>query len=79
MLILTRRPGETVMIGQDVSVTVLGVRRDQVRLGIDAPQHIAVHRHEVYKRILKELSAEQSEDASAEQSEHAMDTEASTK
>ena len=62
-MILTRRPGETVMIGRDVSVTVLGVRRDQVRLGIDAPPQVAVHRHEVYQRILKELSAEQSEQA----------------
>lgn len=51
MLILTRRLNETVMIGDDVTVTVLGVKGGQVRLGINAPQDVAVHREEVYERI----------------------------
>jgi len=51
MLILTRRIGETVMIGQDVTVTVLGVKGQQVRLGIGAPKDVAVHREEIYERI----------------------------
>ncbi|HYX73412.1 MAG TPA: carbon storage regulator CsrA [Steroidobacteraceae bacterium] len=51
MLILTRRIGESVMIGDDVSLKVLGVKGDQVRVGIDAPKHIAVHREEIYERI----------------------------
>lgn len=51
MLILSRRVGETVMIGEDVTVTVLGVQRNQVRIGFDAPKHVAVHREEIYSRI----------------------------
>ena len=51
MLILTRRVGESVMIGDDVTVTVLGVKGSQVRVGINAPKQVPVHRQEVYDRI----------------------------
>jgi carbon storage regulator len=58
MLILTRRVGETVMIGDDVTITVLGVKGNQVRVGINAPKSIAVHREEIYERIKREHAAE---------------------
>lgn len=54
MLILTRRVGETLMIGNDVTVTVLGVKGNQVRVGINAPKTIAVHREEIYERVKRE-------------------------
>lgn len=57
MLILTRRVGETLMIGDDVSVTVLAVKGNQVRIGVDAPKEVAVHREEIYERIKKEENA----------------------
>jgi carbon storage regulator len=51
MLILTRRPGESVKIGEDITVTVLRIRGSQLRLGFTAPQHVTVHREEVYQRL----------------------------
>lgn len=54
MLILTRRVGESLMIGDDVNVTVLGIRGNQVRIGVDAPKDVAVHREEIYDRIQQE-------------------------
>jgi carbon storage regulator len=54
MLILTRRVGETVMIGDNVTVTVLGVKGNQVRIGVNAPKDVAVHREEIYERIKRE-------------------------
>lgn len=61
MLILTRRIGETIRINDDISVTVLGVNGRQVRLGVEAPEQVAVHREEIYQRI----QAEQSEGTAA--------------
>ena len=61
MLILTRRVGETVMIGDDVTITVLGVKGNQVRVGINAPKHVAVHREEIYERIKREQQSDEVE------------------
>ena len=63
MLILTRRVGETLMVGDDVTVTVLGVKGNQVRIGVNAPKDVSVHREEIYQRIQKEKAdAQQSGD-----------------
>ena len=59
MLILTRKVNETLMVGDDVSVTVLGIKGGQIRLGINAPREIAVHRQEVYERIKQESGGDE--------------------
>ncbi len=61
MLILTRRVGESLMIGDEVSVTILGVKGNQVRIGINAPKNVAVHREEIYQRIHHELPEDSSD------------------
>ena len=62
MLILTRRFGESLMIGDDVTITVLGVKGNQVRIGVNAPKEVAVHREEILNRI-EEAAAEESEES----------------
>ncbi len=64
MLILTRRVGESLMIGDEVNVTVLGIRGNQVRIGVNAPKDVAVHREEIYDRIQKEQTGEESSSGS---------------
>src|SRR6185295_12572704 len=76
MLILTRRTGETVMIGNEVTLTVLGVKGNQVRIGINAPKSVPVHREEIYERIKRELQGDangnvQDEQVSAKKPEFA--------
>ena len=60
MLILTRRVGEKLMIGDDVSVVILGVKGNQVRIGVNAPKEVAVHREEIYEKIQAEQTDEDS-------------------
>ena len=62
MLILTRRVGETIMVGDEVTVNVLSIRGNQVRIGINAPREIEVHREEIYERIKAEKGEAQEED-----------------
>ena len=66
MLILTRRVGETLKVGNDVDVTVLGVKGNQIRIGIKAPKNVAVHREEIFDRIQREAELAQQTDESGE-------------
>ena len=72
MLILTRRIGEVLRVGDDVSITVLGIKGNQVRIGIDAPKDVSVHREEIYQRIQNESAGAGAEDhvPSAAHDEH---------
>jgi len=63
MLILTRRIGEVLRIGDDVAITVLGIKGNQVRIGIDAPKDVAVHREEIYQRIKSETEDDDNQSA----------------
>lgn len=69
MLILTRRVGETLMIGDEITVTVLGVKGNQVRIGINAPKEVAVHREEIYMRIQHEKNAGNQQQAAHDDNE----------
>lgn len=63
MLILTRRVGESIKIGEEVTITILGVKGGQIRVGIAAPKSVAVHREEIYERIQREGSSERNRES----------------
>jgi carbon storage regulator len=63
VLILTRKIGESVIINEDITVTVLGIKGNQIRIGVDAPRHVSVHREEIYQRVKKEELEEEEEEA----------------
>jgi carbon storage regulator len=65
MLILTRKVGEALRVGDDVSLTVLGVKGSQVRIGIDAPREVAVHREEIYQRVVSAALTDEADEESA--------------
>ena len=75
MLILTRRIGESVYIGDDIRLTILGVRGTQVRLGINAPKEVPVHREEIYHRIQNETEADDDTTDSVEDADDDLDDE----
>lgn len=59
MLVLSRKPGQSIAIGKEITITILSISGKQIRIGIDAPNDIAVHREEIYKRIVNEQSLEE--------------------
>jgi carbon storage regulator len=71
MLILTRKVGESINIGDDITITILGVSGQQVRIGINAPKNVAVHREEIYERIKREQQGEQPDGESQSSAEFA--------
>lgn len=67
MLILTRRIGESLVVGNNVTITVLGVKGNQVRVGVNAPKEISVHREEIYKRIQEEKNQKESDEEQSDE------------
>jgi carbon storage regulator len=74
MLILTRRIGESIIIGDEITVTVLGVKGNQVRVGVNAPKSVSVHREEIYQRIQHERTSDEPLNVDVSQHGHESDT-----